>query len=208
MVERVALVTDDGETLDGERASADAEIARVVLCHPHPQFGGSMRSLVTSELFRALPNRGITCLRYDFRGVGASTGAFGHGAGERHDVRAALHTLADPDRRIPTFLVGWSFGADLALSTRDAEHSGWCGIALPLRWLDDAAATGADPRPKLVLLAEHDEFRAAAEVEAVTHTWTNCRTEVVGGASHFFVGRTAHLVDAIASWVGEQADHR
>ena len=90
---------------------------------------------------------------------------------------------------------------DLALSIRDETHSGWCAIALPLRWLDDAAATGADPRPKLVLLAEHDEFRPAGEVRAVTSTWTATRTEVIGGASHFFVGRTARLIDAVDEWI-------
>lgn len=203
MSERVALVTDDGETLDAERADATGERARAVLCHPHPQYGGSMRSLVTSELFRALPERGVSCLRFDFRSVGASTGSFGDGEGEQHDVRAAVRELVDPDGRVPTFLVGWSFGADLALSNRDAEHAGWCAIALPLRWLDDASATGADPRPKLVLLAEHDEFRPANDVAAVTATWAHTTTETVGGASHFFVGRTAHLIDAVDRWVGE-----
>jgi hypothetical protein len=204
MTERVALVTDDGETLDAERADAADETARVVLCHPHPEFGGSMRSLVTSELFLALPARGVTCLRYDFRGVGASSGRFDDGVGERHDVRAALRSLADPTDRVPTYLVGWSFGADLALSIRDDAHAGWCAIALPLRWLDDAVATGVDPRPKLVLLAEHDEFRPAAEVEAVTRGWTNTRTEIVGGASHFFVGRTTRLVDAVHDWIARR----
>lgn|SRR5689334_1928371 len=201
MAERVALVTDDGETLDGERSGAEREIARAVLCHPHPQYGGSMRSLVTSELFQALPSHGVTCLRFDFRGVGASTGSFADGIGERHDVRAALGATVDPAGGVPTFLVGWSFGADLALSIRDETHSGWCAIALPLRWLDDAAATGADPRPKLVLLAEHDEFRPAGEVQAVTAQWTDTRTEIIGGASHFFVGRTARLVTAVAEWI-------
>jgi alpha/beta superfamily hydrolase len=201
MTERVALVTDDGETLDGERSTAEREIARAVLCHPHPQYGGSMRSLVTSELFQALPDHGITCLRFDFRGVGASTGAFGDGVGERHDVRAALRATVDPAGRIPTFLVGWSFGADLALSIRDDTHAGWCAIALPLHWLDDPAATGADPRPKLVLLAEHDEFRPAGEVQAVTSGWMATRTEIIGGASHFFVGRTARLVAAVDEWI-------
>jgi alpha/beta superfamily hydrolase len=205
MVERMALVTDDGQTLDAELAVADDPHAHVVLCHPHPQYGGSMRSLVTSELFQALPTRGVTCLRYDFRGVGASTGSFDDGVGERHDVRAALRYLLGVDPGVPTYLVGWSFGADLALSIRDQAHAGWCAIALPLRWLDDATATGTDPRPKLVLLAEHDEFRPAGEVEAVTATWTNTETEVVGGASHFFVGRTARLVERVADFCARPA---
>ena len=202
MVERVALVTDDGETLDGELATADSPHAQIVLCHPHPQHGGSMRSLVVSELFSALPAMGIDCLRFDFRGVGASTGRFDHGVGERHDVRAALaHALARADGR-PTHLVGWSFGADLALSIRDAGHAGWVGIALPLHWLDDAAATGADPRRKLLLLAEHDEFRPPDEVRDATAGWTNTTVEVVGGASHFFVGRTHRLVELVEAAVG------
>jgi hypothetical protein len=164
-----------------------------------------MRSLVTSELFRVLPERGVSCLRFDFRGVGASTGSFGGGVGERHDVRAALRALLDPTGAAPTFLVGWSFGADVALSVRDPEHAGWCAIALPMRWLDDAAATGADFRPKLVLLAEHDEFRPAGEVQAVTDSWPNCRTEIIGGASHFFVGRTPHLTDVLHAWIALHA---
>jgi alpha/beta superfamily hydrolase len=201
MVERVALVTEDGETLDGELAAADHPHAQVVLCHPHPQHGGSMRSLVTSELFTALPSTGITCLRFDFRGVGASSGTFGEGVGERHDVRAALaHALA-VDPAVPTYLVGWSFGADLALSIRDTGHAGWVGIALPLHWLDAPDATGTDPRPKLLLLAEHDEFRPATEVQTSTAGWSNTEIEIIGGASHFFVGRTARLVERVRSFV-------
>jgi alpha/beta superfamily hydrolase len=201
MVERMTLVTDDGEQLDAELAAADEPQAHVVLCHPHPQHGGSMRSLVTSELFRALPTRGVTCLRYDFRGVGASTGTFDDGVGERHDVRAALRHLHAVDAEVPTYLVGWSFGADLALSVRDEEHAGWVGIALPLHWLDDEAATGADPRPKLLVLAEHDEFRPPAEVVHATAAWSNTRMEVVGGASHYFVGRTDRVVELVAGAV-------
>jgi alpha/beta superfamily hydrolase len=201
MVERVALVTDDGETLDAELSIAEHLHAQAVLCHPHPQFGGSMRSLVTSELFQGLPATGVTCLRFDFRGVGASTGTFAEGVGERHDVRAALRHVLGLGSAVPTYLIGWSFGADLALSVRDEGHSGWCAIALPLRWIDDARATGADPRRKLVVLAEHDEFRAPDEVRTVTASWTNIETEVIGGASHFFVGRTARLVERVRTWI-------
>jgi len=204
MAEPVSLTTADGESLAGELRIAPAAHAQVLLCHPHPQYGGSMRSLVTSELFAALPDQGITCVRFDFRGVGASSGCFGHGVGERHDVVAGLEFLRDHDDRLPTFLVGWSFGADVALSTRAEGHDGWVAIALPLRWLDDPVATGADRRPKLLLLAAHDEFRAPGEVLEATASWTATETEVIPGASHFFVGRTARLVQRVAEWVGDQ----
>ncbi|MGZ4676559.1 MAG: alpha/beta hydrolase [Acidimicrobiia bacterium] len=201
MVEPVTLITSDGHTLVGERNVLPGAHAQVVLCHPHPQHGGSMQSLVTSELFRALPERGIACLRFNFRGVGASTGAFDHGLGERLDVLAALGAAVEAAPGLPTFLVGWSFGADLALSIRDERHAGWVGIAVPLHWLDDPAATGADPRPKLLLLADHDEFQPAATVAVEVAGWVNTHVEVVGGASHFFVGRTGVLAEHVTAWV-------
>ena len=91
MNDRVSLGTADGETLEGEVARADGvPRATCVLCHPHPQFGGSMRSLVISELFGALPGAGITTLRFNFRGVEGSTGSWSTGTGERADVATAV----------------------------------------------------------------------------------------------------------------------
>jgi uncharacterized protein len=200
-VDLFPITTADGETLTGQRVDAvGAERARILLCHPHPQHGGSMQSLVVSELFRLLPEHGLACVRFDFRGVGRSTGSFDHGAGERLDVQAALDALVDGHEGGPVFVAGWSFGADLALSCLDPRITGWVGIALPLHWLADADAVGADPRPKLLLLAEHDEFRPPAEVQTATAGWNATTTEVVAGASHFFVGRTDALVQAISAW--------
>ncbi len=197
-----AITTADGETLTAQRAPAEGiERARVLLCHPHPQHGGSMQSLVVSELFRQLPGHGLACLRFDFRGVGRSTGVFGHGVAERLDVQAGLDALLAPaPAGGPVFVVGWSFGADLALSCLDPRVSGWVGIALPMHWLADPDAVGADPRPKLLLLAEHDEVRAPDEVVAATAGWAGTAVEIVPGASHFFVGRTDGLVRSIVAW--------
>src|SRR4051794_30766931 len=113
------LVTPDGLRLTAELAPAHGDQARgaMVLCHPHPQFGGSMRSLVISELFAALPAAGLTCIRFDFRGAGSSEGEFDAGDAERLDVRAATRALRDEvGTALPVVLAGWSFGADVALS--------------------------------------------------------------------------------------------
>jgi alpha/beta superfamily hydrolase len=199
----ITFPTVDGERIAGEVATVPGARAAVVLCHPHPQFGGTMRSLVTSELFAALPTAGITALRFDFRGVGASTGAYDGGRSEVHDVEAAVSSLADHSDA-PRFLIGWSFGADVALSTRDPAVRGWVAIAAPLRFGTDLDATGRDGRPKLVLLAEHDEFRSPDEVRAETANWMATECEIVGGASHFFVGRTAALAERATAWVLDQ----
>lgn len=196
------LAATDGATLEAEYAPANAPRANLVLCHPHPQHGGTMRSLVISELFTALPAAGISVLRFNFRGVGASTGTYDHGDAERLDVRGALDAVRDPG--LPTLLAGWSFGADLALSVTDPEIAAWIAIASPLRYARDLERVASDPRPKLLALAEHDEFRPVSEVVAEVVGWVACETVVIGGASHFFIGRTEALATAVIGWVTDR----
>jgi alpha/beta superfamily hydrolase len=196
VVETRTLVTDDGVRLEAELALAEGARAGAVLCHPHPQFGGTMRSMVTSALFEALPGSGVTTLRFNFRGVEASEGSYDGGNLERVDVEAAIGALAPSlPAGVPLVLVGWSFGADMALSVRAPRVNAWVGIAPPLRFVHDLAGLEDDTRPKLVLLAQHDEFRPAAEVEAVAARWANTDVHVIGGASHFFVGRTDRVIE-------------
>lgn len=155
-----------------------------------------MRSMVTSALFTALPRAGVTTLRFNFRGVEGSQGTFDGGNLERVDVEAAIEAVAPSlAGGVPLVLVGWSFGADMALSVRDERVSAYVAIAPPLRFVHDLAGLHDDTRPKLVLLAQHDEFRQPAELEAIAARWANTDMHVIGGASHFFVGRTDRLVE-------------
>lgn len=189
-------MTEDNLRLEAELVAAEKPRAGAVLCHPHPQFGGSMRSMVTSALFGALPRAGVTTLRFNFRGVEGSEGTYDGGNLERVDVEAAIDVL-EPSLPpgVPLVLVGWSFGADMALSVRDPRVGAWVAIAPPLRFVHDLAGLHDDTRPKLLLLAQHDEFREPAEVEAIATRWANTDVHVIGGASHFFVGRTDRLVE-------------
>lgn len=188
------LTTEDGHTLEGELALADDARVAMVLCHPHPTYGGTMRSMVIGALFAALPAAGVTCLRFNFRGVEGSGGTYDEGRGERLDVTAAIDALAEQAGTLPLLLTGWSFGADMALSVLDPRVAAWLAIAPPLRFLADPDAVGADPRPKSLVLAAHDEFRPPEEVTAAVAAWRATDVTVVGGASHFFVGRTDEVV--------------
>jgi hypothetical protein len=197
------LRTADGLALEAElaRATGGPPLAAVVLCHPHPQYGGTMRSLVTSALFEALPAHGHTCLRFNFRGVGGSEGEWRGGRDEPLDVVAAVEALgAEVDPSLPVALTGWSFGADMALAVAPARIGGWVAVAPPLRTRPSFAAAD-DPRPKHFVLAEHDEVRAPGEVGAEVSSWPAATVEVVGGASHFFVGRTDRVVAAVDGFV-------
>jgi alpha/beta superfamily hydrolase len=201
-VNPLVLTTDDGISLEAEWNAPPEPVAVAVLCHPHPAYGGTMRSIVTSALFAALPAGGIAALRFNFRGVEGSAGSYSEGLSEPLDVVAAIDAAAAACSA-PCVLAGWSFGADMALAVTDERVAAWALTAPPLRFRppDSYAAVARDPRAKLFVLAEHDEFRAPAEIEAAVSGWENTRTEIVPGASHFFVGRTDRVVDLTVEFV-------
>lgn len=188
----ITFATSDGLILEGE-LSPGSTSTPVVLCHPHPASGGSMRSLVISVLFAELSAAGYPCLRFNFRGVEGSEGSYSDGRSEPLDVVAAIAAMAEHGPAAPVALVGWSFGADIALSVLDERIAGWIAIAPPLRFLTDFPAA-RDPRPKHLVLAEHDEFRPPHDVQEETAGWTATDVVVIPGASHFFVGRTDRVV--------------
>lgn len=205
-VESMTVTTSDGVALEAELAPArGAPRAAMVVCHPHPQYGGTMRSIVVSALFAVLPESGVSCLRFNFRGVEGSAGEHDHGDRECLDTLAAIDALSGSvDPTIPLVLAGWSFGADVALSVDVPRLAAWFAIACPLRYgrQQDVAA---DPRLKLLALGERDEVRSPAEVQAEVAGWANTRVVVLGGASHFFVGSTEKLVVLARDLIDELA---
>jgi hypothetical protein len=205
-ISSLELLVDDDVTLEAELSAPGVSDPRaaVVLCHPHPQYGGTMRSIVISELFRTLPTRGVVCLRFNFRGVEGSTGAHDGGRGERADAVAAIDALAAAVTPTPIILAGWSFGGDVALSVHDDRLAAWLAVAPPLHFAD-VEAVAADPRPKHLVLAEHDEVRPPGDIASAVDTWHATTIEVVTGASHFFVGRTDAVIAAADHLIAEVA---
>lgn len=207
----ITLRTLDGLALEAELDTPFDAHAAVVLAHPHPLHGGDMRSIVTSVLFAELSKAGIATLRFNFRGVGGSEGSFGEGRRERLDVVAALDAaeaalVALGGALPPIVLVGWSFGADVSLSVDDERLAGWVAIAAPLRILPIAELVAQwDPRPKLLLQPEHDQFRDPVSLQAAVRTWKHTTVLQIRGADHFLVGRTDHVVDAVGRFVGDLA---
>ena len=120
-VVRTSLATADGLSLEAELAVPEDARAGAVLAHPHPQYGGDMRTSAVAALFERLPEDGVAALRFNFRGVGASEGTFDDGRGERLDFEAALGALCDAIEAVdaPVLAAGSSFGADVSLSVAD-----------------------------------------------------------------------------------------
>ena len=207
MRQPLELTTADDVKLEAELSTPPSDTrCGMVLCHPHPQYGGTMRSIVISALFDALPPQGVACLRFNFRGVEGSEGTHDAGNLERVDAETAVDALTERmPPEMPLILAGWSFGADMALSVRDPRLTGWLAIAPPLVVVHDVNGLGADPRPKMLALAQHDEYRDPAEITELAECWANTDVHVVGGASHFFVGRTDRLVELASNYVNRLA---
>jgi alpha/beta superfamily hydrolase len=196
------LTTADGVRLEAETSIPPDPWASVVLAHPHPLFGGSMRTGVPAALFERLPGAGIACLRFNFRGVEGSEGTHGEGVDERLDAQAAVDALAAEVPGVPLVVAGWSFGGDVSLTVTDAALAGWCAIAAPLAVvpLDDMAAA-RDPRPKRLLVPEHDQYRRPDAARTATATWVGTEVVVIPGADHFLAGRLAAVGDAVVGFL-------
>jgi uncharacterized protein len=190
------LTTSDGHHLAADLALPDDGVGlhgAVVLCHPHPQYGGNRFNTVVTALFDALPIAGYAALRFDFRRE------FGGGVDERRDVVAALDHLDTVETltSIPRFVVGYSFGAAVALSTSDARISGIAAIAPPL-----AMMPATDPElPTLVLTPRHDQFSPPESTEPVVAGWADVDFDVIESADHFLAGHTNTAARLVTTWL-------
>lgn len=192
---QVGLHTADGLRLEADLCAPHGATVGVVVCHPHPQFGGDRYNAVVDTLFRSVAAAGMAVLRFDFRGVNDSEGTHDGGIAERLDVAAALDTLSSVVDG-PLWLAGYSFGASVALDVVDPHVVGWLAVAPPLAVMPGARAAGLDPRPKHVLVAGHDQFSPPDPTSEAMADWVDTEMTVIPRADHFFAADLA----TIASW--------
>jgi len=178
--------------------------AGAVVCHPHPQYGGTMDNTVVLTLCRALTERGLAALRFNFRGVGRSSGGFDNGGGEARDAAAALAYLAGIDsvdsERVG--LAGYSFGAVAALAATaqvrpTTPPKALALVSPPLQALNRESLAGVDGA-LLLVAGDADHICPAEGLRALVATLTRpVEAEVVPGADHFWIGYETDL-DAVA----------
>ena len=175
----------------------DAVRAAVVLAHPHPEFGGSLRSRVVHEATRGLTRAGCAVLRFNFRGVGTSAGRFTGGDGEVRDTIAAVDALHTRYPDVPLWSAGYSFGAWVAMATGAAhpDVSALIGIAPPLDAHDFSMVAGAG-KPVFLVHGEDDDMIDVREVRRFYATLPEPRELVV-------IGHADHAFDGLASEVGD-----
>ncbi len=195
-------IDSSGVSLEGvlelpEGADAANPCAAVVICHPHPLYGGSMDNNVVAAVASGLRQHGIGALMFNFRGVGRSDGAPGDRDEALVDARAVLAYAAGLDEvdASRVGLAGYSFGSGVAAAAAASSIPALALIALPISMADEGrAALAAYANPLLLLSGSADNgsgeegLHELAEVAA-----GSASVEIVPGADHFWWGHESAI---------------
>lgn len=198
------LITIEGAggALEGRWDRAPDGRGSVVFCHPHPQHGGTMTAPLMHKVTKHLVGRGFSVLRFNFRGVGLSTGTWDGGLGEIDDVAAAVTRASHDHPDLVINLAGWSFGAATALAwqAREQDSRSFAGIAPPVR----TELVERLPQPEQLaparrrfILGDRDQFVTVEDMTAYVNA-AGATLTVLSGSDHFFYFREQPVADLIA----------
>lgn len=211
--ETIFFTSADGLKLEGRFASPEGGQSKggIVLCHPHPQYGGSMSSKLIPAFQRAFVAAGWTALRFNFRGVGRSEGSFGGGTEEVSDVLGALERVRSEVAGMVA-VVGWSFGSLVAMNAvaADGGVSSYAGVAPPVR----AAFEGTFALPPMAELdgwkartlfvcGTEDPFCRPEDLKALAARVPSAEVRIIDGADHFFSDHIDELSTTVVGFVDE-----
>jgi len=170
-----------------------------LVCHPHPQHGGTMHNKVVYRIARGLRRAGAVVLRFNYRGVNLSEGSYDNGDGEVEDGRACLSLLLARYPELPFSLAGFSFGSRIALKlggeipgARRVIAVGFPTIYKDRDYLERCTC------PRVFVQSTNDEFGPMADLESVVSALPDPKRLVfVPSTDHFFAGGLPQLEEAI-----------
>ena len=177
----------------------------VIVCHPHPLYGGSMDNNVVNSLAEALAQVLLISFKFNFRGVGESQGHFDRGIGEQEDVDAAISYVsglpeADSER---LGLVGYSAGAGFAfpVGVRDARIKALAAVSPPIAMFDFEPLKDC-LKPKLLLSGGSDDFTPASQFLEFCQNLPDPKECLsIEGADHFWRGYESELAGKVAAFL-------
>ena len=162
-------------------------VEAAVVCHPHPQFGGTMHNKVVYRIARGLRKTGCVVLRFNYRGVNLSEGQYDRGVGETEDARQVLRELEKRYPSLPPLVAGFSFGSRVALRLAAGEETirRVIAVGFPTR------IAGRDPLatavPKYFVQSTNDEFGPQTELADFYRTVPEPKQLIwVPAEDHFF----------------------
>ena len=187
----------------------DGEVRGVALvCHPHPLGGGTMHNKVVYRAAAGLIDAGLITLRFNFRGVGTSTGTHDEGRGEKDDVRAALDYLSQNFPNQPITLAGFSFGSRVGMEVgmNDDRVVRLISIGTPVNKYDYGFLKTAR-KPILFVHGDKDEFGAVESVRELVQSLpaqAEAQLIVFNNCGHFFDDDLNKLKTTVQTWIDEQ----
>ena len=191
------LHTSDGQSLIGEVSAPIGEVsATLLMLHPNPTGGGMMDSHIYKKAANRLPAMaGIRIVRFNTRGTtseaGTSSGSYDDGRAEKFDVEAAINYCFDVLKVEVLWIVGWSFGTELALChARDKRIKGLILLSPPLMKVSDSDLQfwAEDGRPITALIPEHDDYLKPDQAVQRFAFIPQIELIAVDGAKHLWVG--------------------
>ncbi len=198
------VTTEDGVVLIGEVAKPiRPSKGALLMFHPNPAGGGMMDSHVYRKAANRLPELAdLTIVRFNTRGTsseaGTSTGSYDEGKLEKYDVEAMQRYVFDELKLENVWIVGWSFGTNLALKhAKDPRHKGLILLSPTMMWTDPSELIywASDGRPITALVPEHDEYLPPDQAREVFKVIPQMKIIEVAGAKHLWVGEPmVHLV--------------
>jgi alpha/beta superfamily hydrolase len=173
-----------------------------LVCHPHPLGGGTMHNKVVYRVAAGLVDAGLTTLRFNFRGVGASTGEHNEVEGGREDVRDALEYLSSeyPDEEIT--LAGFSFGSRTGMEVGMADDRvvRLISVGTPVEKYRDYDFLTRVEKPILFVHGDADEFGSVENLKKLVDQISTAEIVVFENCGHFFDEYLNQLRDAIRDW--------
>lgn len=181
-----------------ERAPGDGASGVAVVCHPHPQHGGTMNNKVVHTLCRAANELGLAALRFNFRGVGASAGGYDEGRGETEDALAVMAHARAGHAGEPLWLAGFSFGAAVAIAAAGRDEPDRLVTVAPAVNRVAAVVERQPQCPWLIVQGEDDELVAVDDTVAwVNRLAPGPELVVLPGVDHFFHGKLTLLKETV-----------
>ena len=189
-----------------EEPENGAPSAAALVCHPHPQHGGTMHNKVVYRVARGLRRSGHVVLRFNYRGVNLSEGGYAHGEGELDDARVALDFLRSRYPALPTTLAGFSFGSRIvlrlgceALAPGPTTARRVIAVGFPTVYKDRSFLENCT-LPRIFVQSTHDEYGPVEELQSVVDALPEPKQLLlIDAQDHFFAGALEKLEETIAA---------
>jgi alpha/beta superfamily hydrolase len=159
-----------------------------LVCHPHPQHGGTMHNKVVYRIARGLRGTGAVVLRFNYRGVNLSQGTYDEGEGELEDARVALDYLRGRYPTLPFTVAGFSFGSRIALRLGCGLARRVIAVGFPAAYRDKASLDTCTT-PRVFIQSTRDQFGSVEQIESIVAALPEPRKLfLIDAQDHFFAG--------------------